>query len=153
MASFNQVILIGNLTRDPQLKYSPNQTAICEFGLAVNHKWKSAAGEAKEEVTFVDCTAWGRIAEVINQYVQKGNPLMVVGRLKLDSWEDKSGGGKRSKLSVVVESMQLLGSPRGGEGERTESRPPSRRPVGASQQDTPAPFDDSKQFSDDDIPF
>ena len=109
MASFNKVILLGNLTRDPQMRYLPSQTPIAEFGLACNRRFKTQGGEDREEVTFVDCTAFGRQAEVINQYCQKGRPLFVEGRLKYDQWEDKQGGGKRSKLTVVVENFQLLG--------------------------------------------
>src|SRR5687767_16029380 len=110
MASFNKVLLMGNLTRDPQLKYLPSQTAVCDFGLACNRKFRTAAGEDREEVTFVDITAFGKQAEIINQYCQKGKQMFIEGRLKFDTWEDKQGGGKRSKLSVVVENFQLLGS-------------------------------------------
>src|SRR5580765_2448832 len=109
MANYNKVILVGNLTRDPQLKYLPSQMAVVEFGLAVNHKYRTKNGEDREEVMFIDCSAFGRGAEVINQYCTKGRPLLVEGRLKLDSWEDKQGGGKRSKHTVFVENFQLLG--------------------------------------------
>src|SRR3984957_1484111 len=135
MANVNRVILIGNLTRDPQLKYLPSQTPVVEFGLATNRKFKAASGEDREEVFFVDCTAFGRTAEVINQYCQKGKQLYIEGRLKFDSWEDKQGGGKRSKLSVVIENFQFLGgreggggAPEGGGGEDQTSRPASSRP-------------------------
>ena len=102
MASFNKVILMGNLTRDPQMKYLPSQTAVVEFGVACNRRYKTAQGEAKEEVTFVDCTSFGKQAEVINQYFTKGKPIFIEGRLKYDSWEDKQGGGKRSsKLALI----------------------------------------------------
>ena len=96
MASFNQVILLGNLTRDPQLRYTPSQMAVCDFGIACNRKFKGADGQMREEVTFVDCTAWGKQADVINQWMTKGKPIFIQGRLKLDTWEDKNGGGKRS---------------------------------------------------------
>ena len=103
MASFNQVILLGNLTRDPQLSYIPtSNTPVVDFGLAVNRRFKGANGEERDEVTFVDCSAFGKQAEVINQYCQKGKQLFIQGRLKLDQWEDKQGGGKRSKMRVVV---------------------------------------------------
>ncbi len=111
MASFNKVILMGNLTRDPQLKYLPSQTAVVEFGLACNRRFKTQAGEDKEEVTFVDCTAFGRTGEVINQYFTKGKPIFIEGRLKYDQWDDKTSGAKRSKLSVVVENFQFVGGP------------------------------------------
>ncbi|MGA2583648.1 MAG: single-stranded DNA-binding protein [Tepidisphaeraceae bacterium] len=161
MANVNRVILIGNLTRDPQLKYLPSQTPVVEFGLATNRKFKSATGEDREEVCFVDCSAFGRSAEVINQYCQKGKQLYVEGRLKYDQWEDKQGGGKRSKLSVVVENFQFLGGPRdsggappdaGGE----ESRPAPARPARQQPSAPPAqqpPFSEEPQFKEDDIPF
>jgi single-strand DNA-binding protein len=119
MASLNKVMLIGNLTRDPQLKYLPNQTAVCEFGLAVSRKYKAANGEQREDTAFVDCTVFGKGGEIFNQYMTKGKPVFVEGRLKYDTWEDKNGGGKRSKLAVVVEDFQFLGgrdSGGGGEG-------------------------------------
>ncbi len=166
MASFNQVILLGNLTRDPQLKYLPSQTAVCEFGLACNRKFKAANGEAREEVTFVDCTAFGKQAEVLNQYCSKGKPLFIQGRLKYDSWEDKQGGGKRSKITVVIENFQLIGgrdgatgAPRseGGEGAAPPRQPtrPAARPAPAAGPQTPPDdaFGDEQQFKDDDIPF
>src|SRR5205085_9436265 len=109
MASFNKVLLMGNLTRDPQLKYLPSQTAVAEFGVACNRKFRTANGEDREEVTFVDCAAFGKQAEVLNQYMTKGKPIFIEGRLKYDSWEDKQGGGKRSKLSVVIENFQFIG--------------------------------------------
>src|SRR5215213_1059550 len=110
MASFNKVLLMGNLTRDPQLKYLPSSnTAVAEFGLACNRKFRTAQGEDREEVTFVDVTAFGKQAEVLNQYMTKGKPIFIEGRLKYDTWEDKQGGGKRSKLTVVVENFQFVG--------------------------------------------
>ena len=114
MANYNKVLLMGNLTRDPQLKYLPSQMAVAEFGLAINRKFKTAAGEDREETTFVDCSAFGRTGEVINQYFQKGKPIFIEGRLKFDSWEDKNGGGKRSKLAVVVERFEFVGGKDGG---------------------------------------
>src|ERR1035437_3276644 len=116
MANFNKVILMGNLTRDPQLKYLPSQMAVAEFGLAVNHKFKTKTGEDREDVLFIDVAAFGKQAEVINQYCQKGKPILIEGRLKYDTWEDKNGGGKRSKHSIVVENFQFVGSRDGGGG-------------------------------------
>src|ERR1043166_8033959 len=113
MANFNKVILAGNLTRDPELRYTPKGTAIAKLGLAINRTWKNEAGETKEEVTFVDVDSFGRQAEVIAQYVKKGRPLLVEGRLKLDQWEDKNTHQKQSKLRVVLESFSFLDSPRG----------------------------------------
>lgn len=178
MASFNKVILLGNLTRDPQLRYLPSQMAVCDFGLAVNRKFKTAQGEEREEVTFVDCTAFGKQAEVINQYCQKGKGLFIDGRLKFDTWEDKQGGGKRSKLSVVIENFQFIGGPGGPGGgggggggaaggdeysqdtssSGGQSRGPARGPApqrGPSAQ-RPAPqqpYGEEQQFKEDDIPF
>ena len=105
MANFNKVILAGNLTRDPELRYTPKGQAIARLGMAINRTWKSEAGETKEEVTFVDVDVWGRPAEVIAQYCKKGRPLLVEGRLKLDQWEDKNTHQKQSKLRVVLESF------------------------------------------------
>src|ERR1043166_2533725 len=133
MASYNKVILLGNLTRDPQLKYLPSQTPVVEFGIATNRKYKTQSGEMKEEVTFIDCSAFGRTAEVINQYCHKGNLLFVEGRLKYDTWEDKQGGGKRSKVNVHVENMQLMPN-RDGRG----GGPPAEE-SGGDEEQRPAP--------------
>ncbi len=107
MASYNKVLLMGNLTRDPQLKYLPSQMAVVEFSIACNRKFRTATGEDREEVTFVEMSAFGKTGEVINQYFTKGKPIFIEGRLKLDQWEDKNGGGKRSKMTVVVEISNL----------------------------------------------
>jgi len=168
MASFNQVILLGNLTRDPQLKYLPSQTAVVEFGLACNRKFKGQNGEDREEVTFVDCSAFFWRAEVLNQYCTKGKPLFIQGRLKFDSWEDKQGGGKRSKLTVVIENFQFIGSRDGGGGgggggqegggehDQRPQRPQQGRPQQSRPQNAPPPqqpFGEEEQFKEDDIPF
>lgn len=108
--SFNKVMLMGNLTRDVELRHTASNKAVGKFGMAMNHKFRTAAGDMKEEVTFVDCEAWGRTAEVMNQYLHKGSPVFIEGRLKLDQWEDKNGGGKRSRLLVVVENFQFVDS-------------------------------------------
>src|SRR5438477_736465 len=114
MASFNRVILVGNLTRDPEVRYTTNSTAVCDIGLAVNDRRKNASGEWIEETTFVDITLWGRTAEVAGEYLKKGAPVLIEGRLKLDTWEKE--GQKRSKLKVVGELMQMLGGRSGGGG-------------------------------------
>lgn len=116
MASFNKVILLGNLTRDPELRYTPKGQAVAKLGLAVNRSYKLESGETREEVTFIDVDAWGKQAELIGQYLRKGNPLFVEGRLKLDQWDDKNTGQKVSKLRVVMENFQFIGGPRGAEG-------------------------------------
>ncbi len=118
MASFNKVILLGNLTRAPELRVTPKGTAICQFGIAVNRKFKDESGGDREEVTFVDCEAWSKTAELIAKYLDKGSQVMLDGRLKLDTWEDKTTQQKRSKLKVVVENVQFLGVPRGSEDRR-----------------------------------
>lgn len=110
MASFNKVILLGNLTRDPQVKYTPSGSAVAEIGLAVNRYWfDKQANTRREETTFVDVTLWGREAEVAGEYLAKGRPVLIEGRLQLDTWDDKQTGQKRSKLRVVGERMQMLG--------------------------------------------
>jgi single-strand DNA-binding protein len=114
MASFNRVILVGNLTRDPELRYIPSGTAVCEVGLAVNDRRKNASGEWIEETTFVDVTLWSRTAEVASEYLTKGAPVLIEGRLKLDTWE--KDGKKNSKLRVVGEKMQMLGGKSGSGG-------------------------------------
>lgn len=150
MSSFNKVFLMGNLTRDPSLKHLPSQTAVAEFGLAINRRYKTASGEEREEVTFVDCTAFGRTGEVINQYFTKGKPIFVEGRIKYDTWDDKQGGGRRSKLTVVVEHFQFVGGrDGGGEGQHVDR--------GSSQERRPTPAQvaafEEDRFEDDDIPF
>ncbi len=113
MASLNKILLIGNLTRDPQMSYLPSQTAVVDFGLAVNRKYTGKDGEKKEEVCFVDCRAFGKPAETLNRYVKKGNPIFIEGRLTFDSWTGQDGV-KRSKHRVTVDNFQFLGGPSGG---------------------------------------
>ena len=150
MASFNKVILIGNLTRDPELRYTPKGTAVARLGLAVNRQWKTDTGEAREEVTFIDIDAFGRQAEVIGQYCKKGRPIMIEGRLKYETWDDKQTNQKRSKLLVVLESFQFLGDGnRGGEG-APAAAPVARRPAATAE--APAPDSEGPPL-DDDVPF
>jgi single-strand DNA-binding protein len=176
MASFNRVILIGNLTRDPELKYLPSGMAVVDIGLAVNDRRKTANGEWVEETTFVDVTLFGRTAEVVGEYVSKGSPLFVEGRLKLDTWETPDHQ-KRSKLKVIGDRIQLLGAKGGGGQGGPGARQPASRPAGQGYQNTqsyqnnqsyqsppadqysqPAPPDDygapaSDMSGGDDIPF
>ena len=140
MASFNKVLLMGNLTRDPQLKYLPSQTAVVEFGIACNRKFRTANGEDKEEVTYVDITSFGKQAEVINQYFQKGKPIFIEGRLKFDSWEDKQGGGGYEDAPP-----RRSGPP--------QQRGPQRGPQQQQRPQQEPPFSEEQQFKDDDIPF
>jgi single-strand DNA-binding protein len=115
MASYNKVMLIGNLTRDPEVRFTPKGSAVCDIGLAVNRVYSSESGEKVEEVTFVDVVLWSKLAELAGKYLHKGRPVFIEGRLQMDSWEDKQTGQKRTRLRVVGESMQFLGSPQGGE--------------------------------------
>jgi len=148
MASFNKVILLGNLTRDPEVRYTPKGTAVTDLGLAVNRTYTADNGEKREEVTFVDVTFWGRTAEVAGEYLKKGRPVFVEGRLQLDSWDDKTSGQKRTKLKVIGENMQMLGAPRGGGGGGDEdSGPRSSRPALPPKTAVPSAPDD------DEIPF
>lgn len=117
MASFNRVILVGNITRDPQVKRTPTGMAVTDLGLAVNRFWfDKQTNSRKEETTFVDVTCWGRDAELAGEYLTKGRPVLIEGRLQLDTWDDKATGQKRSKLRVVCEKMQFLGTRDGGGG-------------------------------------
>lgn len=117
MASFNRVILMGNLTRDPQVRYTPGGTAVCDIGLAVNRSWfDKQASQRKEETTFVDVTLWGRTAEVAGEYLSKGRAVLIEGRLQMDTWDDRETGQKRSKLKVVAEQMTMVGGREGGSG-------------------------------------
>ncbi len=157
MASFNRVILMGNLTRDPEIRYTSGGTAVTDIGLAVNDRRKGSDGQWVEETTFVDVTLWGRTAEVAGEYLSKGSPVLIEGRLKLDTWQNNEGQ-KRSKLHVVCERMQMVG-PRGQGGGGGGGRPPQQsQPNDAYSQ--PEPQADSYQSPpsaggapDDDIPF
>lgn len=155
MPNLNKVMLMGNLTRDPELRYTPNNIAVVGLGVAVNRRWRNQQGEQQDETTFVDCDAFGRTAEVINQYLKKGRPIFIEGRLKLDQWEDRDGN-KRSKLKVVVDRFEFVDS-RSDEssGGGNYSRAPSnRQPVAAPV--ASGSTDDSNAhvpITDDDIPF
>jgi len=175
MASLNKVILIGNLTRDPEIRYTPKGSAVCDLGLAVNRRYTTESGERQEEVTFLDVVLWGKQAELAGQYLHKGRSVFIEGRLQMDTWEDKATGQKRNKIKIVSENMQFIdskggGGPRGGgdaggdhdEGgsppPRQAQRPAAARPAPRSQ---PAPaardeFSDSpitEGMEEDDIPF
>lgn len=177
MASFNKVILMGNVTRDPEVRYTTGGSAVTEIGIAVNRFWTDRnTNERKEETTFVDVTLWGRTAEIAGEYLGKGRPVLIEGRLQLDQWEDRETGQKRSKLRVVGESMQLLGgrseggggNPGGGGGQSRggyNAAPPQAAPQQAAPQTPAAPsapagkspdqafYDDPPTASDDDVPF
>ncbi len=125
MASVNKVILIGNLTRDPELRYTPKQTAVCEIGLAVNRRYR-VENDLREETTFVDVTFWGPQAETVSKYLEKGNPIYIEGRLKYDAWDDKETGKRRSKMTVVAENFQFLGGKSSSGGPMEDSDGPAR---------------------------
>lgn len=157
MANLNKVMIIGNVTRDPEVKYTPKGSAVTDLGIAVNRTYK-VGEERKEEVTYVDVTLWGRLAEIAGEYCRKGKPVYIEGRLQLDSWEDKSTGQKRSKLRVVGEEMQLLGPKMGGSssggGDEEYSERPARReqsPGGGGFSRGSAP--QQPPIEEDDIPF
>ena len=156
MASFNKVILMGNLTRDPELRYTPKGMAIAKIGLAVNRNWTNEAGEKKEEVTFVDVDVFGRTAENVGQYMRKGRPIMIEGRLRLDQWDDKQTGQKRSKLGVVAETVQFLGSAGDGAGSGGgagggSSAPKAAKPAASAPPSEPLEGDGPPES--DDVPF
>ncbi len=135
MPNLNKVLLMGNITRDLETRYTPKGTAVLDVGMAINRVTKTDSGEKREEVTFVDITLWGRTAEVVAEYCKKGSPLYVEGRLTLDQWEDKATGQKRSKIKVIGETIQLLGTKGGGHAssdaradKEAESHSPRERP-------------------------
>jgi len=166
MANLNKVMLMGNLTRDPEVRYTPKGTAVAELGLAINRVYSAENGEKREETTFVDVTLWGRTAEIAGEYLKKGRPVFIEGRLQLDTWDDKQTGQKRSKLKVVGEAMQLMGGRGdggagggggggGGESEGSggggSARPPQARPSRPPAQKPPT--DPDLEPEEDDIPF
>ena len=158
MANFNKVILAGNLTRDPELRYTPKGLAIAKLGLAINRKWSTETGEQKEEVTFVDVDAFGKQAETIGQYLKKGRPILIEGRLRLDTWDDKQTGQKKSKLNVVLDSFQFLDSGNregGGAGgiPSAPSAPSAPRPSRPAPPSAPAADADVPPHEGDDVPF
>ena len=150
----NKVIIFGNLTRDPELRYTPKGTAIAQITLAVNRKWKTETGEMREEVSFIDVDAFGRQAEVIGQYLKKGRPFLVEGRLKQDTWEDKNTKQKQSKIKVVLEGFSFIDSNRGeGDGGSAPASRPAR-PASADPSAPPAePVEGDVPHEGDDVPF
>jgi single-strand DNA-binding protein len=156
MASFNKVFLMGNLTRDPELRVTPKGTPVCKFGFAVNRQFKDDSGATRDETTFVDIEAWGKQGELVAKYLTKGSPAFVEGRLKLDQWDDKTTGQKRSKLFVVLDNVQFL-STRGGSGggsgapaAPSDDADPAGRPAQGRSDSRPAPGRDAP---DEDVPF
>ena len=155
MASFNKVILLGNLTRDPEVRYTPKGSAVCDLGVAVNRVYTTDSGEKREEATFVDVTFWGRTAEVAGEYLKKGRPIFIEGRLQLDSWEDKQSGQKRSKLKVIGETMQLLGgrAAAGASAAADEGQQDRQSPSSGKASSPPPKSSAPPEPDDDEIPF
>lgn len=163
MASFNKVILMGNLTRDPELRYTPKGQALAKVGLAVNRVWRTETGEQREEVTFVDIEAWGQPAETISKYMKKGNPMLIEGRLRMDQWDDKQTGQKRSRLVVVCENFRFVGAPSGQRDPNAmpdqpapapaRSRPSAVAAPAAAAPAPEAPDSELPPHEDDDVPF
>jgi len=153
MPSFNVAIIMGNLSRDPELRTTPSGTALCTFSVAVNRKYKSQSGQLTEEVSFIDCTAWGITADNIAKYFTKGKPIHIHGRLKQDSWDDKNTGQKRSKLGIVVEGFEFCGGDKNGGDSAPSQRSAYVTPPPAARPPVPprptAPVDDPM----DDVPF
>jgi len=156
MAYLNKVFLIGNLTRDPELRVTPKGTAICQFGIAVNRQFKDESGATRDETTFVDVEAWGKQGELVSKYLAKGSLAMVEGRLKLDQWEDKTSGQKRSKLKVILDNVQFLSTRGSGGGgaphgpsEDGEAQAPGSPATPAAKPSSPA----GKEHGDEDVPF
>jgi len=154
MANLNKVMLMGNLTRDPEVRYTPKGTAVAEIGLAINRYFSAENGEKREETTFVEVTLWGRQAEIAGEYLRKGRPVFIEGRLQLDTWDDKQSGQKRSKLKVVGEGLQLIGAKpgAGGGGDTGESSGPPPAQRRSAPPAKPAAADPDLD-AEDDIPF
>lgn len=169
MPNLNKVMLMGNLTRDPELRYLPSNTPVVGLGIAINRRWRNQQGEQQEETTFVECEAFGRTAEVINQYLRKGSPIFIDGRLKLDQWQDKEGNN-RSKLKVVVDQFQFIdsrenragadnsegaagGAPRAPRPAAAPRPPRSANQGSVAGQPAPMPADPHQPVEEDDIPF
>lgn len=159
--NFNVAHIGGTLTRSPEVKYTPKGTAVCEISLAVNHVYKTGDGEKREEVMFLDCEAWGRTAEVIGEYCDKGHTIMVEGRLKQDHWEDKQTGQKRSKIKLNIEKFHFVSKPHNGEEDESQERQQKRpsgggyqkRPPAQQRQPPPRDPDLDAPADDDDVPF
>jgi single-strand DNA-binding protein len=152
MASFNKVILLGNLTRDPEVRYTPKGSAVCDLGIAVNRVYTTESGERREEVTYIDVVLWTRLAEIAGEYLKKGRPVFIEGRLQMDTWDDKQTGQKRTRLRVVGETMQLLGGRPGGAGAAAEPAGEDRQMGGAKTSAPPKPSAPAEP-DEDEIPF
>lgn len=158
MPALNKVMLMGNLTRDPELRVTPKGTPICQFSLAINRQFKMDSGETREEVIYVDIEAWGKQGETIAKYMVKGRPLYVEGRLRLDQWEDKNTKEKRSRMKVVLEQFQFLGDGRGAGGGAPGAAEPGMDQTASPERHSPPPRTGgakpaSTENLDEDVPF
>jgi single-strand DNA-binding protein len=151
MANLNKVLLLGNLTRDPELRYTPKGTAVADIALAINRVWTNEQNQKQEETTYVDITLWGRQAELAQQYLTKGRGCFIEGRLQMDTWEDKATGQKRSKLKVVADNLQFLPDGKGGPTRQFSENPSNGHDGSSRQGGSAAPADDYQE--EDDIPF
>lgn len=147
MNGIAQVTILGNLTRDPELKYTPKGTAVCQVGVAVNTSFQGQDGQKVEKVSFIDCVLWKGAAETLAKYLTKGSPVFLTGRLEQETWEDKQTGDKKSRLKVQVQEFRFVGGKREGDGEGQPARPPSRPAA------RPSASDDGPPLEDDDVPF
>ncbi|MBQ3445523.1 single-stranded DNA-binding protein [Candidatus Saccharibacteria bacterium] len=152
MRGFSKAIITGNLTRDPELRSTTGGTSVCSFSVAVNRVYRGADGENKEEVSFIDCSAWGKLGEMIAQYGKKGSGVLVSGRLSQRSWEDKNGGGKRSRTEIVVEDFNFVGG-NGGNGGNSSSSSSYSAPASSSDVASDVPDDIPDEIDLSDVPF
>ena len=156
MRGFSKAIITGNLTRDPELRTTPNGASVCSFSVAVNRVYKDSNGEQKEDVSYLDCSAWGRLAEMISQYAKKGSGVLVSGRLDQRSWEDKNGGGKRSRVEIVVEDFNFIGSANrdgGGSSSSYSSNFGGGNSTSSSASSSDIPDDIPEEINMDEVPF
>lgn len=149
MPNYNRTILAGHMTRDPETRGNP---PVCNFGLAVNRKWKSAAGIDKEEVLFIDCAAFGKTGEAIARHLTKGRAVLLEGRLRMETWEDRNTGAKRSKIGLIVDSFVFLSGPQDSAGDPPEQYRGTRQTAAAAADPTP-PYGPDPVFNEEDIPF
>ena len=153
MRGFSKAIIAGNITRDPELRSTPNGASVCSFSVAVNRVYRDQSGENKEEVSFIDCTAWGKLGEMIANYAKKGSGVLVSGRLSQRTWEDKNGGGKRSRVEIVVEDFNFTGSAPAGANDSGSSYSSSYSAPAATSAPADVPDDIPEEIDLSEVPF
>lgn len=153
MRGFSKAIIAGNITRDPELRSTPNGASVCSFSVAVNRVYRDQSGENKEEVSFIDCTAWGKLGEMIANYAKKGSGVLVSGRLSQRTWEDKNGGGKRSRVEIVVEDFNFTGSAPAGANDSGSNYSPSYSAPAATSAPADVPDDIPEEIDLSEVPF